>query len=311
MTLGLLNCGGTITERYVADGRLERLTADELVRLTGENPAGWVAQDVEQVDSSELGFASVCKLRAAMRADRESTGFVVCCGTDAMEDVAYAAALLLDRDRPVVLTGSALPGGHLASDGPSNLMEAALLARAMPAGSAPLVAFAGRAFDPQVMVKHSPQAMQPFGPETAVRGTIEAGLVTLTGGCTVSENHPDIEASDLASRVAIVTQAFGAAACFPDPAQIDALVFAGNGAGGFPRETGAILQDFAARMPVVLSTRCAGGFRVNPAIAKHAALEAGTMGLTLEGYEGLNAAKARIRLIVELGRIARDRRHQA
>ena len=306
MKLGLLNCGGTITEHYRSDGTLDRLDADALVELAGFGAAvDWVVHDIELVDSADLTFASICRVRAAMRRDRTSEGFVLCCGTDAMEDVAYAAALLLDRDRPVAITGAALPGGGHGSDGGSNLQDAARLAWAMPGGTGPLVAFAGRAFDPAAMIKLWPQAMQPFGPDTAVRGTIDAGLVTLTGCCSSADSYAELDEADLTARVAILVDGFGTGVGFPDLDAIDGLVVAGKGGGGFSTATEAYLREAVPRMPVVLSTRCAQGFRVNPAISKHAFGRAHGLGLLTAGYEGLNAFKAQIRLIAELGRARR------
>ncbi len=301
MRLGLLNCGGTITERYRPDGTLDRLSAPDLADLMGSTD--WIVHDVEAVDSAELTFASICKAREAMRRDRDSGASVLCCGTDAMEDVAYAAALLLDRDRPLVLTGAALPGGSEGSDALSNLRDAALLARAMPGGTGLLVALAGRVFDPVSVVKIWPQAVQPFGPDIAVRGVIEAGRVTLTGGCGGADSYTDLDAADLDARVAIITETFGPLVGFPDESTLDGLVVAGKGAGGIATASEADLQRAAARIPVVLSTRCRQGFRVNPAVAKHTFERAHRLGLATAGYEGLNASKARIRLVAEIGRV--------
>lgn len=300
MSIGLLNCGGTITERYRPDGPPDRLLARDLADLWGSTD--WIARDIDPVDSSDLTFASICKIRDAIRDDGDSSAFVLCCGTDAMEDVAYAAALLLDRDRPVVLTGAALPGGDAGSDAARNLRDAALLAGAMPRGSGPLVAFGGLVFDPLSMVKVWPQAVQPFGPDTAVRGAIDADLVTLTGLCTITESYASLDVDDLGARVAIVTETFGPLVGFPDVACLDGLVLAGKGAGGFSTGAEAILREAAIRVPVVLSTRSAHGFRVNPSVRKHAYDRAHALGLITAGYEGLNASKARIRLVAELGR---------
>ncbi|WP_175882947.1 asparaginase domain-containing protein [Burkholderia sp. BCC0044] len=304
MKIGLLNCGGTITENYQGDGTIKRLSARDLIVLSGQ--AGWIGHDIDPVDSCDLTFASLCRARDVMRQDRDSEAFVMCCGTDAMEDVAYAAALLFDRDRPVVLTGAAIPGGNANADGPRNLADAASLARAMPKGASILVAFAGRIFDPVSIVKVWPQAIQPFGPETAIRGSIEADIVALTGSCVVDERYAELDVADLGARVAIVMETFGSLVGFPDSSELDGIVVAGKGAGGFSAQSERLLGEAAAHIPVVLSTRCAHGFRVNPAVSKYAYDRAHSLGLTTAGYDGLNASKARIRLIAELGRANRS-----
>ncbi|MEX3955278.1 asparaginase domain-containing protein [Trinickia sp. EG282A] len=304
MKIGLLNCGGTITESYQVDGTIRRLLAKDLIALSGQ--ADWIGHDIDPVDSCDLTFASLCRARDVMRQDRESEAFVICCGTDAMEDVAYAATLLFDRGRPVVITGAAIPGGNANADGPRNLTDSANLARAMPQGASALVAFAGRIFDPVSIVKIWPQAIQPFGPETAIRGSIEADIVTLTGSGTVDESYAELDVSDLGARVAIVTETFGLLVGFPDISELDGIVVAGKGAGGFSAQSERLLSEAARHVPVVLSTRCAHGFRVNPAVTKYAFDRAHNLGLTTAGYDGLNASKARIRLIAELGRANRS-----
>lgn len=304
MKIGLLNCGGTITESYQLDGTITRLLARDLIALSGQ--ADWIGHDIDPVDSCDLTFASLCRARDVMRQDRESEAFVMCCGTDAMEDVAYAAALLFDRDRPVVLTGAAIPGGNANADGPRNLVDSANLARAMPQGASVLVAFAGRIFDPVSIVKVWPQAIQPFGPETAIRGSIEADIVTLAGSGIVDESYAELDVSDLGARVAIVMETFGLLVGFPDISRLDGIVVAGKGAGGFSAQSERLLSEAAGHIPVVLSTRCAHGFRVNPTVTKYAYDRAHNLGLTTAGYDGLNASKARIRLIAELGRANRS-----
>lgn len=303
MKIGLLNCGGTITENYRSDGTIERLLARDLIAQSGQ--ADWIGHDIDPVDSCDLTFASLCRARDVMRQDRESEAFVLCCGTDAMEDVAYAAALLFDRDRPVVLSGAAIPGGNANADGPRNLADSANLARSMPQGASALVAFAGRIFDPVSIVKVWPQAIQPFGPETAIRGSIDADIVTLAGSGIVDESYAELDVSDLGARVAIVTETFGLLVGFPDLSKLDGIVVAGKGAGGFSAQSERLLSEAARHIPVVLSTRCAHGFRVNPAVTKYAYDRAHNLGLVTAGYDALNASKARIRLIAQLGRANR------
>lgn len=304
MKIGLLNCGGTITENYQADGTVKRLLAADLIALSGQSD--WTGRDIDPVDSCDLNFSSLCRARDVMRQDRESEAFVICCGTDAMEDVAYAAALLFDRDRPVVLTGAAIPGGNANADGPRNLADSASLARATPRGGSVLVAFAGRIFDPASIVKVWPQAVQPFGPETAIRGSIDADIVTLSGVGIADQSYAELDESDLGARVAIFMETFGLPVGFPDLAELDGIVVAGKGAGGFSAQSEILLREAARHIPVVLSTRCPQGFRVNPALTKYAYDHAHGLGLTTAGYDGLNASKARIRLIAELGRANRS-----
>ena len=46
MKIGLLNCGGTITENYQADGTIKRLSARDLIALSGQ--PDWIGRDIDE-----------------------------------------------------------------------------------------------------------------------------------------------------------------------------------------------------------------------------------------------------------------------
>ena len=121
----------------------------------------------------------------------------------------------------------------------------------------------------------------------------------------IEERYAELEVSDLGARVAIATETFGLLVGFPDLSELDGIVVAGKGAGGLSAQSQTLLGEAARRIPVVLSTRCPHGFQVNPAVTKYAYDHAHELGLITAGYDGLNASKARIRLIAELGRTNR------
>lgn len=296
-TCTLLNLGGTITERYEG-GAVYRLSAADLVARAA-SPALRRGCDVEVVDSTDLDLGSLVRARSAMRADPEAGAFVLCCGTDALEEVAYAAALLLDRERPVVVTGAIHPSDHPAADGGVNLAAAADLALRMPRGASPVVAFGRRVFDPARIVKLDPRAAAPFGPRGAVLGRCDDDPNAWIRAATcIARAAP--AASPAGIRVSIIPFHFGAAPAIPDAGAVDGLVLAGAGAGGIGQHARAALAPLARRMPVVVSTRCPTGFPPAAGDPKHGLAEERRLGFVVDGYAGLDAAKARLKLIMDI-----------
>jgi L-asparaginase len=55
-------------------------------------------------------------------------GLVITHGTDSLEETAFFLHLVIQSEKPVVLTGSMRPSDHLSPDGPANLLEAIAVA---------------------------------------------------------------------------------------------------------------------------------------------------------------------------------------
>jgi L-asparaginase len=133
--------GGTIScvPREGVDGVTAALTAADIVESVPG--LGGVAElevgDVATVASFDVTYSLMLSVaREVARAREEGCdGVVLTHGTDTIEETAYALALMLPRGAPVVVTGAmrnpTLPG----TDGPANLLAAAIVAASPDAGA--------------------------------------------------------------------------------------------------------------------------------------------------------------------------------
>ncbi len=294
----ILNLGGTITERYDETRLTGRLSAADLVMLAGQDIG---AVDIALKDSSDLSFDEILAAREAIRRDQDSRGFVLCCGTDALEEAAYAAALLLPRERPWVVTAASHPSTSPRADGARHLRQALAVLASLGRDGTPVLVFGGLLFDIARVSKLDPGVDQPFGPISAQVGAIAPEGVRFFRPPMPIPIYRDAGPDVSRARVAVVSHTFGALAHLPAPADVDGLVVAGCGPGGMSAALRDVLRTrWIGRVPVVVSSRCAAGFVRDGFDPKYAMLDLIQEGFIVDGYEGLNASKARLKLILDL-----------
>jgi L-asparaginase len=129
----VLSMGGTISSVDSGGGGVEpTLTGDTLVSDVPEI-AGFAevsAASFRQAASGELAVDDLVELaeEITLRIDGGAAGAVVTQGTDTIEETSFVLDLLVDRERPVVVTGAmrnpTLPG----AEGPANLLAAVQVA---------------------------------------------------------------------------------------------------------------------------------------------------------------------------------------
>ncbi|EHI43833.1 hypothetical protein OPAG_02179 [Rhodococcus opacus PD630] len=80
----------------------------------------------EQVASAAVNFSTIREVltHAEWEADRGATGIVVTCGTDMLEEIAFALDVQWSRRVPLVVTGAMRHPGLRSADGPANLTAA-------------------------------------------------------------------------------------------------------------------------------------------------------------------------------------------
>ena len=132
--LVLLATGGTIASAQSDRGLAPALTAADILRRCPIDNC--VGQDIFHLDSSNIQPEEWRVLAAAVRrALRDADGCIITHGTDTMAYTAAALSfMLLDIDKPVILTGSQLPLDHAITDARVNLLEAAEAARSVSRG---------------------------------------------------------------------------------------------------------------------------------------------------------------------------------
>ncbi|MBE5783953.1 MAG: asparaginase [Clostridiales bacterium] len=123
----LLATGGTIASVVGENGLHPGISAKELLDRIGVPSAIQIeGRDVFTLDSSNIQPEEWRVLAQAVKeAALESDGVLITHGTDTLAYTAAALSfMLLDVDKPIVLTGSQLPLGHPLSDAPVNFLEA-------------------------------------------------------------------------------------------------------------------------------------------------------------------------------------------
>lgn len=130
----LLATGGTIASVPSDRGLAPGLTAKDILQICPlENCTG---SDVFHLDSSNIQPEEWRTLASAIRiALKDADGCIITHGTDTMAYTAAALSfMLLDINKPVVLTGSQLPLKGPITDARNNLREAAEAARHLERG---------------------------------------------------------------------------------------------------------------------------------------------------------------------------------
>lgn len=266
MRIALFATGGTISMREGGAGGV--VPQDGAARLVGGLPlADGVTleqHDVFAKPSASIDLADVQRIAdciAAAFADG-AAGAVVTHGTDTLEETAFALALMLGAERPVVVTGAMRSADQVGADGPANL-AAAIRVAADPfaAGQGVLVLFGDEIHAAHLVRKvHSSRvhafSSEPYGPigqvieqaprfELATRATLPR--LALAGPVPVV---PIVQVG-LGLEPETV-EALGAG-------RIAGLVVAGVGGGHISARATPALEALAQRLPVVMTTRVGMG----------------------------------------------------
>lgn len=300
----ILGTGGTIAGTAADAADNVGYTAGQLSveALVGAVPALSAAalecEQVAQLDSKDMTHAVWQRLaqRAAHHLARaEVAGVVVTHGTDTLEETAWFLHRVLAPGKPLVLTAAMRPATALQADGPQNLLDAVMLARA-PQACGVVAVLAGRVHAAADVVKRHPYRIDAFdsgdaGPVAAVEEGVLRPFRPWPAAVALGLERI---ARDVARwpRVEIVTSHAGASGAIVDAlvAQgVDGIVVAGTGNGTVHDALAAALRDAqAAGVKVLRATRCIGG-----AVVGGAADE-------LQSAGALSPVKARVELLLEL-----------
>lgn len=298
-----LSLGGTITMVPDAGGGIApKLGAEELIAsvpaLAGV--AAITAESVFRLPSPSLEPVHLVDVARRISAAfaQNFDGAVVIQGTDTIEESAFLLDLLVDSDKPVVVTGAMRGAAAPGADGPANLLAAAQVAASTAArGLGTLVVLNDEIHAARFVQKSHTALTSAFAsPLAGPLGLVAEGIARIFARVgrlpTVSP-----EAGPPAP-VALLTWAMG-----DDGRLLGALpglgyqgaVVAGMGAGHVPAAVAPLLGDLAARMPVVLATRCTTG-PVFTATYGYAGAEIDLIARGLVPAGMLSGAKARLLL---------------
>jgi len=248
--------GGTIAMR--GERAVPALDGAELVKQLPQ-VAGFhlEAETVLSVPSTYLTLSDALDLaRRACAAADGGEGVVLTTGTDTMEEVAMLCGLMYGGDAPIVITGANRPGSAPGADGPANLLDAIILARAPAAeGLGVVVAFGGEVHAATTVRKIDSTGPVAFGSPTAGPvGRIVEGRVWLHAN---PRRPTPVAVQRLHHRVTTVTTGLGDdGAMLRHAAEVsDGVVLIALGAGHLSKEVLAELRAAAERVPVVITCR--------------------------------------------------------
>jgi L-asparaginase len=252
----VLAAGGTIAMR--GERAVPALGASELVEQLPQ-VAGFhlEAENLLSIPSTYLTLADALELaRRAGQAAGGGEGVVLTTGTDTMEEVAMVCALTYGGEAPIVITGANRPGSAPGADGPANLLDAIILARApAAAGLGVVVAFGGEVHAASTVRKVDSTGPVAFGSPTAGPvGRIVEGRVWLHA---TPRRPAPMPVRSLEHRVATVTTGLGDdGAILAHAAQTyDGVVLVALGAGHLSQPVLHELRAAAERVPVLITCR--------------------------------------------------------
>ncbi|MGH9117595.1 MAG: asparaginase [Acidimicrobiales bacterium] len=311
MSILLVATGGTIASRPGPDGAVTTaLSGDEVVATVTDIGV----DDVEVVDVASVSSwnvepdkrAEVAVMCRRALADGRADAVIVTHGTDTVEETAWLTELLAGRATargPVVFTAAMRNAAALAADGPANLRDTILVARAPTARDRGVLLCAnGEVHHARWVTKSDAHALDTFeSPGAAPVGRVVAERVAFTLPSPPPPPPPP-EVDHVEHHVALLPSYAGL-----DTDIVD--VFVARGARGIVVEgTGAgnvygglmpgIERAIAAGIPVVVTTRCRTGAVAPIYGGDGGGARLAETGVILGG--DLSAIKARLALMVAL-----------
>lgn len=266
-------------------------------------PVSWSDKPSPHMTPSDM-FQLAKEVEAAL-GEPNVLGAVVLHGTDVLAESAYMCDLVIDSEKPVVLTGSMRYYSESGYDGIRNLINAVRACLLpIPPGTGACVLMTDRIFTAREAVKVNSLNVDAFeSREAGIVGYV-AGESVILAGCPLHHApRRKISPESIENAVALVTSYSGMGRSIIDHLKsigTKGIVVEGFGAGNVPPALVPALEECMKEgVPVVLATRC---------------IEGGVW--PIYGYEGggadlmdkgvilcgrLGGPKARVRLMCALG----------
>ena len=255
--------------------------------------------------SMELRFSDIARLASLIRSAvaRGASGVVVTQGTDTIEETAFQLDLLLDVSAPVVVTGALRSPAQVSADGTANLLHAVRVAAAPAAGGLGVLVVMNEEIHAARFVRksHTHKVGAFASPTVGPLGWIVEDRVRLV--LRPVERLPTLEWVAEPPFVPIITIGLGTDAQLIEcvgASEPAGVVIAALGAGHVPSRCLESLTALAARVPVVLASRCGAGEGFRHTYG-YSGGEMDLLGRGLISSGALDASKARVLLSLLLG----------
>lgn len=270
----LLSTGGTITMTSKSgQGITPTLSGEDLVRAVPElsDKADLDVRSVSFKPGASLTLENLVEIATLLNHELagEIDGAVVIQGTDTIEETAFVLDLLVNSDKPVIVTGAMRGPAAPGADGPANLLASACVATALNAqGMGTLVVLNDEVHAARYVQKSHTALPSAFtspllGPVgRVIEGEFKRYAVVPRSrhlSLPAQDSDPSVE---YLPPVALIKVALG-----DDGRLLPALsslgyrgaVIEGMGAGHLPGSLAPLLSALAEEMPTVLATRVTTG----------------------------------------------------
>lgn len=298
----IISTGGTFF--YNAKGSIESmLSPNEIIKKIKSN-VHYEIVEVSTVQGANIKFDTILRIKEILEYNNDVDGFIILTGTDSMEEVSYALDLIVDIQKPIIVTGSIKPTHAFGYDGIANLHDAfSTITRDIPDRLGTLILMNGTIHAARYAWKNDSGIIPSFisypGPLADIRnGAPQFYWKQLPQ----IKRYPNIDHSIL-RRLKIMVWPMVIQPILPLSAiaEIDALVIAGMGTGSISDEIVELLSpEWTSKIPIILSTRCPVGFNYDNNYYPKSLEKYQSFGFKLVGYENLSYSKARIKLALEL-----------
>lgn len=229
-------------------------------------------------------------------------GVVITHGTDTLEETAYFLELMLDSEKPVVITGAMRNASELGFDGPANLRDALLVAACPEArGLGVLVCLNEQILAASEATKtHTEEAGTFQSPNFGPLGIVDMGKVLFYRRPIWRQHVPATRLEDRVDLFKMYTGADDRFIRFAVDSGVQGLVIEALGRGNIPP---AVVPGIAYAMekglPVVITSRALRGRVLDAYGYEGAGKRLRNMGVIFADY--LSSTKSRIKLMLALG----------
>jgi len=270
-TVAVIVTGGTILSTY--NPETKKITLDKTGEdLLSELPALKDRYSIELVNYSSMPSPHFTPQVALELADKieeminrpDISGVVVLQGTDTLEEMSYLMYLLVKATKPVVFTGSMKSMHELYADSLGNLYGAIFVAASEKSQNrGVMVYFNQNIISPRYVVKTNANNVASFqAPETGPMGAVANERIYFYHPQANQPNYT--RPKSITANVQLIKSAFGMDDLFLRTCieqNVDGIVIEGFGAGNVSPKFIPLLEEAIARkIPVVVVSRCIGGF---------------------------------------------------
>lgn len=305
----VITTGGTISMRYdaAAGGAVPAVSGNELLAMVPglEQVATLHLIEYSNQPSCHLTppkMFEICMLARDTLAQPDVDGVVVTHGTDALEETAYMADLLIDSPKGLVFTAAMRNNSEMGADGPRNILGSVRVAASPQArGLGALVVFNGRVLAARDTIKMHTSNLDAFrAPMLGPLGNIDDDAVSIYRRSLVRQTLAPVGLEPAVELVRVYAGMDSALLLWSLEQGSRGLVIEAMGQGNVPPE---MLQGIEAWLeagkPVVLVSRCPEGRALDTYAYVGGGKQLRRMGVIFG--EDLTGQKARIKLMLALG----------